>query len=181
MRSLAVALILVFASSALSAGAAPVDAGQSVRADISRAQSLVRQGKFDEALTVLAPLMRSRTVHADTAFQYGLAAIGASQAPGVTEDRQDVLLDEAIGVFHAMLVKRPDLVRVRLEFGRAFFLKGEDTLARRHFEQVLAGKPPAAVALNVNRFLTPDPGAQAVDDAGGDGAGAGHQYRRWLG
>ena len=98
--------------------------------------------------------MRSRTVHADTAFQYGLAAIGASQAPGVTEARRDALLDEAIGVFHAMLVKRPELVRVRLELGRAFFLKGEDGLARRNFEQVLAGKPPARVALNINRFLT---------------------------
>ena len=52
-----------------------------------------------------------------------------------------------------MLVGRPSLLRVRLELGRAFFLKGEDRLARRHFEQVLAGKPPAAVALNVNRFL----------------------------
>ena len=40
-----------------------------------------------------------------------------------------------------MLVRRPALVRVRLE------------LARRHFEQVLADKPAAAVALNVNRFL----------------------------
>lgn len=52
-----------------------------------------------------------------------------------------------------MPVRRADLVRVRLELGRAFFLKGEDTPARRHFEQVLAGKPPAAVALNVNHFL----------------------------
>ena len=52
-----------------------------------------------------------------------------------------------------MLVRRPELVRVRLEVARAFFLKEEDRLARRHFEQVLAGKPPAAVALNVNRFL----------------------------
>ena len=53
-----------------------------------------------------------------------------------------------------MLVTRPDLIRVRLELGRAFFLKGEDSLARRHFEQVLAGKPPAPVALNVSRFLS---------------------------
>ena len=52
-----------------------------------------------------------------------------------------------------MLVRRPGLVRVRLELGRAFFLKGEDSLARQNFEQVMASKPPAAVALNVNRFL----------------------------
>ena len=153
MRSFAVALILLFASPTVGAEAAPVDAAQAARADLSRAQSLVRQGRFEEALTVLVPLMRSRTVHADTAFQYGLASIGASQKPGIPEKKRDALLDEAIGVFHAMLVKRPELVRVRLELGRAFFLKGEDTLARRHFEQVLAGKPPAAVALNVNRFL----------------------------
>ena len=51
-----------------------------------------------------------------------------------------------------LLIGRPELVRIRLELARAFFLKGEDTLARRHFEQVLAGRPPAGVALNVNRF-----------------------------
>ena len=97
--------------------------------------------------------MQRREVHADAVFLYGLAAIGASHNQGIPEKRREALLDEAIGAFHAMLVKRPELIRVRLELGRAFFLKGEDTLARRHFEQVLAGKPPAAVALNVNRFL----------------------------
>ena len=113
----------------------------------------MRQGKFEEALAVLAPLVRGRTVQADALFQYGLAAIGASREPDIPEEKRDALLDEAIGVFHAMLVKRPELMRVRLEFARAFFLKGEDTLAREHFERVLAGKPPPAVALNVNRFL----------------------------
>ena len=63
------------------------------------------------------------------------------------------MLDKAIAAFRAMLVAKPELVRVRLELARAFFLKDEDRLARRHFELVLAGKPPAGVALNVNRFL----------------------------
>ena len=44
-------------------------------------------------------------------------------------------------------------MRVRLELARAFFLKGEDSLARRHFERVLAGKPVAPVVANVQRFL----------------------------
>ena len=52
-----------------------------------------------------------------------------------------------------MLVEAPGLVRVRLELARAFFLKGEDGLARRHFEQVLAGDLPAPVVANVSRFL----------------------------
>ena len=84
-------------------------------------------------------------------FKAGMAALGeAGYAKG---EARTAKLDEAIAIFRAILVKRPELVRVRLELARAFFLKEEDTLARRHFEMVLAGKPPAAVALNVNRFL----------------------------
>ena len=84
-------------------------------------------------------------------FRQGMTAlVQATKAEG---DRRDELLDEAIAAFRKMLVANPGLVRVRLELARAFFLKGEDSLARRHFEHVLAGKPPAAVALNVNRFL----------------------------
>ena len=85
-------------------------------------------------------------------FREGVAAV--EQAIRQTdEDRRDALLDKAIANFRKMLVADPGLVRVRLELARAFFLKEEDSLARRHFEQVLAGKPPVGVALNVNRFL----------------------------
>ena len=62
-------------------------------------------------------------------------------------------LDEAITALHVILVGQPGLVRVRLELARAFFLKGKDSLAREHFERVLAGKPVAAVAANIGRFL----------------------------
>ncbi len=84
-------------------------------------------------------------------FRQGMTAlVHATEAEG---DRRDELLDEAIAAFRKMLVTDPGLVRVRLELARAFFFKGEDSLAKRHFEHVLAGKPPAGVALNVNRFL----------------------------
>ena len=85
-------------------------------------------------------------------FRTGMAAVQAATAEK-DDDRRDELLDRAIAAFREMLVADPSLVRVRLELARAFFLKEEDTLARRHFEQVLAGRPPAGVALNVNRFL----------------------------
>ena len=85
-------------------------------------------------------------------FRAGMAALAAAHATADRENR-DALLDKAIAAFRAILNRRPDLVRVRLELARAFFLKGEDSLARRHFERVLAGNPPAAVALNVGRFL----------------------------
>ena len=153
LRALAAAAVLVLSSPAWGAGKAPVAPDQAAKSGAAEAQTLIRHGQFDEALVILLPLVRGETVDADAVFLYGLAAIGASQKPGIAENKRDALLDEAIGVFHTMLVQRPELVRVRLELGRAFFLKGEDGLAREHFEQVLAGKPPAAVVLNVNRFL----------------------------
>ena len=87
-----------------------------------------------------------------TRFQAGMEALTAAHAIRDPEAR-DEKLDEAIAAFRAILVDRPELVRVRLELARAFFLKQEDTLARRHFEQVLAGRPPEAVAVNIQRFL----------------------------
>ncbi|MDE0048782.1 MAG: surface lipoprotein assembly modifier [Rhodospirillales bacterium] len=85
-------------------------------------------------------------------FRQGMEALAAADKTK-DEDRRDELLDGAIAAFRKMLIADPRLVRVRLELARAFFLKGEDGLAREHFERVLAGKPPAGVALNVQRFL----------------------------
>ena len=121
--------------------------------DASGAQALVKAGKFKEALTVLRPLAGGRTVEANVLFLIGVAAAGASQQPDLADDEREALLDEAIASLRSVLINRPDLVRVRLELARAFFLKGEDSLARGHFERVLAGKPPAPVVANVQRFL----------------------------
>ena len=117
------------------------------------ARELIQKGLHNEALALLRPLVERRPVDKNVLFLVGLAAIGAAQEPGLSEEDRNTLLDAAIAILRRLLVREPGLVRVRLELARAFFLKGEDTLAKRHFEQVLAGKPPAAVALNVNRFL----------------------------
>ena len=88
----------------------------------------------------------------DALFEKGMtAAQEASVTPD--EDRRDALLDQAIAAFRKMLVADPNLVRVRLELARAFYLKGEDSLARRHFEAVLAGGVPEPVAANIHGFL----------------------------
>lgn len=118
-----------------------------------RAKALIDRGRYVEALTILDPLVKERPVHANILFLAGLASMGAAGEPGMDEETREKLLDAAIRVFRALLVEDPGLVRVRLELGRAFFLKGEDGLARRHFEAVLAGNPPAPVVANVNRFL----------------------------
>ena len=151
LRALAIATVLLSVP-AWSAEKA-YDVTRPVSVETRSARILIRQGKFDAALVILRPLVQRQPIEANALFFYGLASVGAAEKPGIPEKERDARLDEAIASFHAMLVKRPELVRVRLELGRAFFLKGEDGLARRHFEQVLAGKPPAAVALNVGRFL----------------------------
>ena len=123
-------------------------------AGVEEARALIDRGRFAEALDILRPLVQGREAEPNTVFLYGLAGVGAAQTPGVAQAERESLLDEAIASFRAMLVDRPELVRVHLELGRAFFLKGQDSLSRRHFERVLAGNPPAPVAYNVRRFLS---------------------------
>ncbi|MCY4406418.1 MAG: surface lipoprotein assembly modifier [Rhodospirillaceae bacterium] len=88
----------------------------------------------------------------DALFEKGTATVQAASVE-TDEDRRDELLDEAIAAFRQMLVADPNLVRVRLELALAFYLKGEDSLARRHFEAVLAGGVPQPVAANIHGFL----------------------------
>ena len=149
LRALAVGTFLLLAAPMSNAAVNP----PSPAPDVSGAQALVKAGKFKEALTVLRPLAGGRTVEANVLFLIGLAATGASQQPDLADDEREALLDEAIASLRAVLINRPDLERVRLELARAFFLKGENDLARGHFERVLAGKPPAPVVANVQRFL----------------------------
>ena len=139
------------AAAASAAGDAP---GGSADADAgARARALVEAGRFAEALALLRPLTETGRVEANDLFLRGLAALEASRQAGVTEAERDALLDEAVRSFHSLLVARPELVRVRLELARAFFLQRKDTLARRNFEQVLAADLPPPVVANVRGFL----------------------------
>ena len=115
--------------------------------------ALIEAGRFDEALNILQPLALAHPGDQDVLFLLGLAATQASQRPDAPEELREALLDLGITSFHTILVDEPGLVRVRLELARAFFLKGEDGLAREHFERVLTADVPEAVAANVNQFL----------------------------
>ena len=120
---------------------------------VSEIRALIDSGRYNEALRILRPLQPEAGTELSLLFLFGLAAIGASQNPALPPAEREALLDEAIAAFRAMLIDRPELVRVRLELARAFFFKGEDDLSRRHFEHVLAGNPPEPVVANVRRFL----------------------------
>lgn len=140
-----------------------LDAGNFVAADepshlssdprVNDARALIDDGRYNDALRILRPLAPGHLDRTDVLFLIGLAALGAAQLPQTAETEQTHLLDEAIAAFHTILVDRPSLVRVRLELARAFFLKGDDELSRKHFERVLAGRPHPAIAANIQRYL----------------------------
>ena len=135
------------ASSPANTAPPPVDAA------VAQAKGLIEAGKPEEALAILRELPREEPHRTGILFQTGLAAIAAADKINLSEPAREALLDEAVAVLRTILIDQPGLVRVRLELARAFFLKGEDSLSRQHFERVLAGKPPQEVADNVNRFL----------------------------
>lgn len=74
-------------------------------------------------------------------------------------------LAAAAAAFQRVVDARPELPRPRLELARVRYLRGEDAAARAHFERVLAGPVPPAVADNIQRFLDDirQRGAWAVD------------------
>ena len=149
----AAAFVAVVLSSGPPALAATDQSHLSTDPEVVRAREAVRSGRFDEALVILRPMSPRRPDGADILFLRGLAALGASQRPGTGADEAEALLREAAAAFRTILLHRPGFVRVRLELARAHFLKGEYTAARRHFEQVLAGRPSPVVVSNVQRFL----------------------------
>ena len=119
----------------------------------ARATALLRAGRPVLALKALAPAVKARPNDLTLLFLVGRAGIAAAGRKGIDDKTRTAFLNAAIAALRRMLVIRPGLARARLDLARAFFLKGEDTLARRHFERVLGGKPPAPVVANVQRFL----------------------------
>ena len=114
---------------------------------------LIERNRFAEALQILRPLATDHPDQTDVRFLLGLAASRGSQESGLEDERRLALLDQAIAAFRSILIRRPDLVRVRLELALAFYLKQDDQLAREHFERALVGRPPEALVANINRFL----------------------------
>ena len=133
--------------------AAPGRSHLSSDSRVNTARVLVERNRFAEALEILRPLAPDHPDQTDVGFLLGLAASRWSQESGISDDQRLALLDEAIAAFRSILIRRPGLVRVRLELALAFYLKEEDQLARGHFERALVGRPPAELVANINRFL----------------------------
>ena len=144
------AVVLMLASGPSSAQEEP----SSVTSGVTEARTLFKARRFQEALAILRPLMKTYPERNNVRFLVGLVAIEASRQAGVDAADREGLLDEAIAALRTMLIDQPGLLRVRLELARAFFYKREDSLSQEHFERVLAGNPPDPVVTNVRVFLS---------------------------
>ena len=134
---------------------ADTPAPNSVESDLNTAVTLLRQGEIESAIDVVRPHLPGDVRAVDLLFKVGMTMLASAQTTHSSEvEKRDTLLDASIAAFRAILAAYPGLVRVRLELARAFFLQGQDGLAKRHFELALAANPPAPVVANINRHLT---------------------------
>ncbi|MCV6596141.1 MAG: tetratricopeptide repeat protein [Mangrovicoccus sp.] len=83
----------------------------------------------------------ARALQIEEQFLTGLAALDAGQA------------DQAIVIFQDILAQNPDLIRVRLELARAYFIAERWQRARSEFFAVLSADLPESVRQNVLRFI----------------------------
>lgn len=117
------------------------------------AANLLYEGQWEAAFNILSSLLNRDPRAAPLLFEAGMTSITIASEQDITEEEREELLDVSIAAFLAILAVDPELTRVRLELARAFFLKGQDRLAKRQFERVLAEDLPDAVVANVNFFL----------------------------
>ena len=134
-------------------------------ATLDRARNLLQSQQGKAAFELLAPLEQERAGNADFDFALGQAAIDAGE------------LTRAVFALERVLAVRPDHPQARAEIARAYFLMGENRVARQEFEAVKAAKPPSEVAATVDRFLSALDERQASFRSGVTGfieAGIGH-------
>ena len=122
--------------------------------DLNAAVELLVLGEVEAAIDAVRPHLQRDARAVELLFEAGMTTLGSAQVTPPSETvRREALLDASIALFRAILAEHPDFARARLELARAFFLRGRDGLARRHFERVLAANPPAPVVANINRHL----------------------------
>jgi tetratricopeptide (TPR) repeat protein len=107
------------------------------------AKALLEQEKLDEAEAIYAVLRANPSEEIRTEAVFQLAHIRVRQGK----------FRQAISLFHEILNRRPDLVRVRLDLARAYFLDKNYEDATFQFELVKGGDLPPEVLTNVDAFL----------------------------
>ena len=108
---------------------------------VNQVKALILVGRLDEASRALDCIVITPENETDVRFLRG----------HIAEARGD--FTTAIDEYREILLKRPNLTRVRLELARLLFLTKDDAASRHNFELVLGADIPQAVRDNVMRFL----------------------------
>jgi tetratricopeptide (TPR) repeat protein len=112
-----------------------------VAAAVVEAEALMRAGRLQDAKHLLEVAARNAPTDSEMQFLRGLIAVELHD------------YKSAIHFFRSILVREPGVVRVRLELARAFFLAKDYDNAERQFRFARAGRVPASVAANIDRYL----------------------------
>ena len=110
-------------------------------ATLVRARALIDAKQAQEAFDLLDPLEATRSGEPDFDFLLGLAAVDAGK------------LTRGVFALERVVAVNPENVRARAELARAYFLMGENRVARQEFEAVKAANPPAGVVNTIDKFL----------------------------
>ncbi|HEY4076157.1 MAG TPA: surface lipoprotein assembly modifier [Rhizomicrobium sp.] len=143
MPFLRTALLAVLLCS--TAGARAEDKGDGKITPLSEeqaAQLLIANDRLDDAKKVLEHALATKPDDSELQFLRATVAVAEKD------------YDTAISLFRRILVREPQAERVRLELGRAFFLKGDYDNADRQFRFARAGDINDAVKANIDHFLS---------------------------
>jgi tetratricopeptide (TPR) repeat protein len=110
-------------------------------ATLDEARRLLEAKQPKAAFALLSALEQQRAGDPEFDYLLGLAAVDSGQ--------------HTRGVFalERVLALRPDHAQARAEIARAYFLMGENKVAREEFEAVKRSGPPAGAAATIDRFL----------------------------
>ncbi|MCW8919589.1 MAG: hypothetical protein OQL08_12360 [Gammaproteobacteria bacterium] len=104
-------------------------------------QRLSDEGQYQEAYALASRYRQQLEGDVSFDFYYGVAAIESGE------------VHEGVFALERVVYRQPEHHRARLELARGYYLQGDDARARQAFERVLRSRPPAKVALNIERFL----------------------------
>jgi tetratricopeptide (TPR) repeat protein len=114
---------------------------QAQPAELARAEALIREGRPQEALSLLLPLEAANAGTPAYDYLLGIAALEAGDPSLAT-----LVLERVVAV-------NPGHMAARLEMGRGYFALGDTERARQEFEAVLRSDPPPAQRALIERYL----------------------------
>ncbi len=109
--------------------------------DLTRAESLIRAGKAEDAWALLFPLEFDHAGEVDFDYLLGIAALDSGR------------LGEATLAFERVLAINPNHAAARLDMARAHFAMGDQARAKLEFEAVLRFDPPPPARATIERYL----------------------------